>query len=455
MKNREQLNIFAIAVITLGGVFCFSIIQNKIVSVSAQIDPIEFMEPNADFGIVFPSEALEKEFYISVSDGYEYPISYSLILQPKPRADFSEEVGEDVASEYCILNPEDIENCYPLLCPYLDLFSKENEDDNKNYATLKEIPGDNTDYWKVVLNVPLIKGFAGQDFNGIPVDNADEYGCDISLVLLETVGPQFVPGSTVFTTNTGIYYPLIGPRIFDEKIEEVGEDYVVLTWLTDFPATSRVIYDIISHPILGFPPNYSYTFTTLEQDLSPRTQFHKIRINDLIPGTTYFYRTVSRGSPEMASREHSFTTKEVSEEATSEIAIEPSQSGGEEGENLSSQAAVFQVSIEAATSLPTTETKEAKRITTSSIQQDTKTAEVKSEEEIREIGEGTSRTEDETGESALRNKSQNNLKNLLAAIGNLSFSWKLLLLIFSLILLGLVVLWLYSKITQRRQRVDE
>lgn len=150
-------------------------IQNTIVNVSAQIDPIAFMEPDAQFGIVFPQERLEKEFSVVASQGYTSPIPYRLATQVKPKPGAS--------SEYCLVNPTDYENCYPLLCPYLELLSSEQEGDVKDGAGLLP-PEDDSDYWKVVLNTPAIKGYVGQDFEGTPVDSAGEYGCDVKLVLM-------------------------------------------------------------------------------------------------------------------------------------------------------------------------------------------------------------------------------------------------------------------------------
>lgn len=436
-------------VIITGGVFGLELIQDKIINVSAQIDPVAFIGPDTGFGVVFPAEILEKDFYVSASPEYENPISYSLILQPKPRLGFIENVGKNAASEYCIQTPDDIENCYPLLCPYLGIISKENEGDTKVYATLKENREDNDDYWKVALNVPPLKGYVGQNFNGIPAENAGEYGCDINLVLLETVAPEFVPGSTVFTASTGIYYPLIGPKIFEEKIDEVGEDYAVITWLTDFPATSRVIYDAVSHPILGFPPNYSYAFSTLEQDLSPKTQFHRVKINGLNPGTAYFYRTVSRGSPEMTSREHGFTTKEVIKSVQNEIA-----QASEEGKEYSSQASISQASIKTSTPSLSNEAKEVKKSPKTAIQQAEKTTEEGLAEEAKQVETGTGQTKNKTTESVSSEKFQANVKNWLTAIRAGFFSivspslhdlGELILILVGLIVLSSIVLRLITK----------
>ena len=74
-----------------------------------------------------------------------------------------------------------------------------------------------------------------------------------------------------------------------------------------------MIYDTISHPTLGSPPNYGYAFSTPEQNQDPKVTFHTVRIDGLAPGTTYYYRCVSQASPPTISREHSFTTLTLAE----------------------------------------------------------------------------------------------------------------------------------------------
>jgi len=327
MKSiKTKLKIWSLTTLmVLIATFGLAAIQNKIIGVSAQIDPIEFMGPDVDFGIVFPQQILEKKFYVIAALEYPNPISYALVTQNKPRPDFANRVGWSQASKYCIDNPRDYEKCYPLLCPYLDISSRETEGDRKNLAKLKEPFTDQVDYWKVVLKTPPIKGNVGQNFTGLPVDSAGEYGCDIKLVLLETVGGEIPPSPVAGGYTPGGYAPGRGPVISDSKIFEQREEdnkiYVIITWRTDYPATSRVIYDTISHPILGSPPNYGYAFSTPEQDQDPRVTFHAVRIGGLAPETTYYYRTVSRASAEQVSSEYSFTTlrlggieKEIEEE---------------------------------------------------------------------------------------------------------------------------------------------
>jgi len=86
----------------------------------------------------------------------------------------------------------------------------------------------------------------------------------------------------------------------------ISQTGFTVSWTTDSPATSRVIYDTISHPTLGEQPNYGYAFSTPTD--SNLVTNHSISISGLNPNTTYYFRTVSAASPESVSSEQSVTT---------------------------------------------------------------------------------------------------------------------------------------------------
>ena len=109
--------------------------------------------------------------------------------------------------------------------------------------------------------------------------------------------------SDVLTAEYGI-----APVISDETSGSVTDTSVTITWITDDPATSRVLYDSVSHPSLGGAPNYGYANSTDEEDADPKVTSHSVDISGLTSGTTYFYRTVSHGSPEAVGDEKSVTT---------------------------------------------------------------------------------------------------------------------------------------------------
>lgn len=94
-----------------------------------------------------------------------------------------------------------------------------------------------------------------------------------------------------------------------EAATKVKETSTVITWTTDFPGTSRVVYDMISHPVLvGSAPNYEYANSTAVFDESPKVTNHSVSVSGLATGTTYYYRTISAASPESVSGEGSFGT---------------------------------------------------------------------------------------------------------------------------------------------------
>lgn len=86
---------------------------------------------------------------------------------------------------------------------------------------------------------------------------------------------------------------------------------VTINWTTDDPTTSRIIFDTVPHPVLGSAPNYGYANSTSESDLSKVTS-HSVTLSGLSSGTAYYYRIVSRGSPEAVSSELGFATLSVS-----------------------------------------------------------------------------------------------------------------------------------------------
>ena len=124
--------------------------------------------------------------------------------------------------------------------------------------------------------------------------------------------------STVLTAVYGI-----APVISGETSSAVGETTTTITWTTDDPATSRVIYDTVSHDpankTLDIPfDKYGYANTTDEFDtLTNKTTTHSVSLIGLSSGTTYYYRTVSHGSPEAVSGEQIFITNTSSSSSSS------------------------------------------------------------------------------------------------------------------------------------------
>ncbi len=82
----------------------------------------------------------------------------------------------------------------------------------------------------------------------------------------------------------------------------------VITWTTDKPTSSRVVYDTVSQSALGSAPNYGYAFSTSTFDSLVKTTNHTVIITGLSDGTLYYFRTISEGSPIAVGFEKTFKT---------------------------------------------------------------------------------------------------------------------------------------------------
>jgi len=101
-------------------------------------------------------------------------------------------------------------------------------------------------------------------------------------------------------------------QVSNEESSSVGETSFVANWITDIPATSRVIYDTVSHPTLGEKQNYGYAFSTAVFDTEPKVTNHSVTVSGLSAGTTYYYRVISSASPDAVGEEKSITTAQAS-----------------------------------------------------------------------------------------------------------------------------------------------
>jgi hypothetical protein len=99
--------------------------------------------------------------------------------------------------------------------------------------------------------------------------------------------------------------------VSDEAAGETTTTSFTVTWTTDKPTTSRVVYDTVSHPVLGGDPNYDYAFSTATFDDPAKVTSHSVTVTGLTPGTLYYFRTVSSGSPTTVGEELSAHTGDV------------------------------------------------------------------------------------------------------------------------------------------------
>ncbi len=111
-------------------------------------------------------------------------------------------------------------------------------------------------------------------------------------------------------------------RIFNESIEEIGEDTATITWSTNRTAFGRVIYDT-SPGQFDFEegePSYGYTFFTPRTE--ERVSDHSVTITGLMPGTTYYYRSVAYSSLAITVEREFITSEEGIEETIEEEIVE-------------------------------------------------------------------------------------------------------------------------------------
>lgn len=122
------------------------------------------------------------------------------------------------------------------------------------------------------------------------------------------------------------YVPVV--KISDQTLINVAQNSFTATWYTDKPATSRVVYDTVSHPMLGDQPNYGYASSTGVGDISPRTIAHAVTVDGLLPSTTHYYRVISTASPEAVGSERTATTAGTGGVAPPASAVSSSGGGG-------------------------------------------------------------------------------------------------------------------------------
>lgn len=84
------------------------------------------------------------------------------------------------------------------------------------------------------------------------------------------------------------------PVISNITVTDITQTSAIVHWTTDIPADSRVIYDTVSHPTLGLPPNFGYAFSTPTSDTDPKVTAHAVTLTGLSPNTQYFFRVLSQ-----------------------------------------------------------------------------------------------------------------------------------------------------------------
>jgi hypothetical protein len=106
---------------------------------------------------------------------------------------------------------------------------------------------------------------------------------------------------------------IIGPKVLiisDDTIsstEPAQPDRAVISWNTNLPSTSQVIYGLASGGpyILNLTlPYFGYPLGTIED--TTKVVSHAVTLYDMVPGQAYSLRVVSKASPPTISYEHTF-----------------------------------------------------------------------------------------------------------------------------------------------------
>jgi len=79
------------------------------------------------------------------------------------------------------------------------------------------------------------------------------------------------------------------------QVSNVTTNSAVITWTTNKPATSRVIYDTTSRPSIASAsaPNYGYANSTQTFNGTNWVTTHSVTVTGLSPNTKYFFRVIS------------------------------------------------------------------------------------------------------------------------------------------------------------------
>lgn len=286
LKNR----IAFFAILSLSAAF---FVQSSFLPVKANILPLLVSFTNLDFGASFPGEIRENFFDVFFN---------------------TEEEGLDGVHYRLTLNEV---NATSTLCTFLDLSSTESEGDTADSALVSD--ADTSDSWKVLLKTPAIEGHVGDGHTFGTVANSGLYLCDIGVDVIEVIGGPGSEGGPQTTLNgdnggtggggggVGLIDASPLQIFFGIRVTEVGEDYFVVEWETNKKSTSRVVYDTASHPTVSLPPNYGYAFSTPTSDIDPKVTEHRVRVENLTPGETYYYRVISAASPDVWGHELSVT----------------------------------------------------------------------------------------------------------------------------------------------------
>jgi len=132
---------------------------------------------------------------------------------------------------------------------------------------------------------------AGEECDDGDVTDGD--GCDSVCQFEASVSPP-PAGSGGGGSGGGGSAEVLFPKVSAGSVNviQIDETSVLVTWFSNLPGTSRVLYDAVSHDVIGAPPNYGYLYSTAEQD--DNRLYHSVVVNGLTTGTLYHFRPLTR-----------------------------------------------------------------------------------------------------------------------------------------------------------------
>lgn len=226
---RKKIILSSIAIIAVvGGVAAMSAYEAHVINVTAKIENALKVIPPEEmtFGTVFPQEKMVNPLLITTSDSFcsstqtrVTSIDYKIVQKPKPIWPQTLDCKEshlgidfeniDEARAYCHEYPENLDCCYPSLCPYLSktiidvdpepytdygvpAFHNPEDPSSVALGTIDKFE-DTEDFWLIDLDVPCFEGMCAQDWThqGWELDPALEsetFGCDLWIEVTDIYG---------------------------------------------------------------------------------------------------------------------------------------------------------------------------------------------------------------------------------------------------------------------------
>jgi len=100
------------------------------------------------------------------------------------------------------------------------------------------------------------------------------------------------------------YVPSLFPVIGNQLGQTPAFGEIAISWTTQIPTSGRVVYDLVSHPLIDPSHiNYGYIFTSSFINLLPKAITHSLTLTNLSDNTIYYYRIISAGSPTTIGKE--------------------------------------------------------------------------------------------------------------------------------------------------------